>query len=148
MPAAQIEIQLDLEGDRLGRFTADEVRERFVALLGAAMAEVALPAWRDVTPVRTGRLRRSTYAGRADASTVVIGVNDDGWYWFLQEGLPEAWADIVSNTLQQVVPPIIQAVTREALEGATLEDLIASGMPTPTPPPLPAQPARRRALRY
>ena len=74
----------------------------FISELAALWVQYLLPAMRKTTPRRTGQLRRSLQIVR-DGNKLILAVKPQGFYWFMQDGLPLRYKRIYERLLPQMV---------------------------------------------
>ena len=81
---------------------AARAEDIFISELGALWLKYLLPAFRKTTPYRSGQLRRSLFIAR-DGNRLILAVKPQGFYWFMQDGLPLRYKAIYERLLPQMV---------------------------------------------
>lgn len=92
---------------------AQQIESEFITELLQLWKQYLLPAFRRITPYRTGRLRRSLHIVR-EGNKLTIAVKPQGFYWHMQDGLPLRYREIYNRLLPQMVDIAMQR-TRERL---------------------------------
>ena len=92
---------------------AQQIESVFITELAELWRQYLLPAFRRITPYRTGGLRRSLHIVR-EGNKLTIAVKPQGFYWHMQRGLPERYQAIYNRLLPQMVDIAMQR-TRQRL---------------------------------
>ena len=74
----------------------------FIGELLELWRQYLLPTMRRATPRRTGQLRRSLQIVR-DGNRLILAVKPQGFYWFMQRGLPLRYKAIYEKLIPQMV---------------------------------------------
>ena len=74
----------------------------FISELAELWRQYLLPSFRRTTPYRTGKLRRALQIVR-DGNRLILAVKPQGFYWFLQDGLPLRYKAIYQRLLPGMV---------------------------------------------
>ena len=74
----------------------------FISDLAELWRQYLLPSFRKTTPYRSGQLRRALQIVR-DGNRLILIVRPQGFYWFMQRGLPLRYKAIYQRLLPQMV---------------------------------------------
>ena len=81
---------------------AQRAEDIFISELAELWCQYLLPSFRKATPYRTGKLRRALQIVR-DGNRLILIVRPQGFYWFMQRGLPLRYKAIYEKLLPQMV---------------------------------------------